>query len=76
MRKDIEDIDLLNYGVAHNDEVRVHGFMFLISLSLIVLSALTVHDDFVVDILEELRFEKFGWEPKLCKYDESEKIEH
>lgn len=75
-RKEIEDADILNRAVLRDDELRVHLFMLLISVILITLSSLTVLDDVVIEILEELRTDKFGlqgWQPVYCSYDESEK---
>lgn len=71
-RKEVEDADVLNQAVKRDDEVRVHLFMFIISLLSIEVSALTVHDTFVINMLEALRADKFGWEPVYCSYEEGE----
>lgn len=71
-RKEVDEADVLTHAVQDDDEVRVHLFLFIISVGLYALSALTVHDDFMIEILDDLRLVEFGWGPAYCPYSKSE----
>jgi hypothetical protein len=75
-RKEINGADRLNAIQEHDDEIRVHMWLFIIGAIIMVMSALCVPDAFAIDMIESLRSEKFGWEPALCTFEESEKRFH
>jgi hypothetical protein len=73
-RKWIADVDLLNNAVRFNDEVRVHLWMLIITVLLLILVTWTQDTDFVVAIREFLRFNKFDYKfnhnhQKICQYN-------
>lgn len=71
-RKEVEDADVLNAAVKRDDEVRIHLFMFIISLLAICVSSLAYHDSFVIEILEDLRSSAHGWDKVYCSYEDGE----
>jgi hypothetical protein len=72
VRKEVEDTDVLNHAVKKHDEVRVHMFMLILSILAYEVSHLTVHDHFVIEMLEDIRSTHFGWDPVYCRYEDSE----